>query len=167
MAAKSRKALKVWDIPTRKLLYAKKDDSTSINCVSFSPDGRRLASGRANRTIILRNVETGEALFTWGEQQADQHPVGILSVCFSPDGKRLASTSGAKVEQNKVICEVKIWDVSTQQKLLLLDIPENSDHVASAVFSPDGTRLAVASWDGSVKIWNVMPRGADKKLADR
>ena len=60
----------------------------SVSSVSFSPDSKTLASGSADKTIKLWNLETGKEIRTLKE-----HEDSVSSVSFSPDGKTLASGS--------------------------------------------------------------------------
>jgi WD40 repeat protein len=65
-------------------------------------------------------------------------------VAFSPDGKTLASGG-----QDALI---KLWDVSTKEETTTLR--GHAFSVYSLAFSPDGA-LASASWDKTVKVWNL------------
>jgi WD40 repeat protein len=60
----------------------------SVNSVSFSPDGKTLATGSSDKTIKLWNVETGKEIRT-----LHGHDSYVYSVNFSPDGKTLVSGS--------------------------------------------------------------------------
>lgn len=68
-------------------------------CISFSPDGRILASGGHGRVIRLWDTLAGELT-----QQLRGHRGPIHSLAFSPDGRLLASGSDDKT--------VRVWNIS-------------------------------------------------------
>jgi WD40 repeat protein len=75
--------------------------------VTFSPDGKYLASSYCYNTIKLWSVE-------WHKEVTilNGHSSGILSVAFSPDGKCLASASYDYT--------VKLWSIESQREVTML-----------------------------------------------
>jgi WD40 repeat protein len=108
--------------------------------VTFSPDGRHLASGSQDQTVRLWDVNTGQCLKTLAG-----HTNWVSSVAFSPDGRLLASGSNDQT--------VRLWDISTGQSLKTLS--GHTNWVWSVAFSPDGRLLASGSADATLKLWDV------------
>ncbi|MGH6815307.1 MAG: WD40 repeat domain-containing protein [Hyphomicrobiaceae bacterium] len=57
-----------------------------INSVAFAPDGARLLSGSADKSLKLWDAATGRLIRTF-----EGHSDSVTSVAFSPDGLRIAS----------------------------------------------------------------------------
>jgi len=113
----------------------------SVNSVSFSSDGRTLASASSDGTVILWDVLTGDIKTTF-----KGHLSEVTSVTFSPDGKTLASASLGDT--------VILWDVLTGD--IKTTFKGHISGVNSVAFSPDGKTLASASADKTVILWDVL-----------
>jgi len=79
-----------------------KGHTSYVHSVTFSPDGKRLASASADMTVKVWDAATGQESLT-----LKGHTDPVWSVTFSPDGKRLASASNDQT--------VKVWDGSEKQ----------------------------------------------------
>jgi WD40 repeat protein len=109
-----------------------------VNSVSFSPDGKTIATASGDNTVKLWSVE-GKQLLTF-----TGHTDVVNSVSFSPDGKTIATASGDNT--------VKLWSVNGKQ---LLTLTGHTQGVNSVSFSPDGKTIATASRDKTIKLWSV------------
>ena len=113
-------------------------DSGTLWCITFSPDGTRMAIAQS-LSIRLRNIQTGEEVSLSG------HTNDVYFVAFSPDGKRIVSASNDDT--------IHIWNSGTSE-MVLGPLRGHTDAVTSAVFSPDGRRIVSASDDDTIRIWN-------------
>ena len=108
--------------------------------VAFSPDGKCLATGDADREIVFWSAIDGQKRLT-----CSGHTSWVWSVAWSPDGQTLASGSEDRT--------VKLWDAHTGN--LLHTLHGHTNPIWSVVWSPDGKTLASGSEDRTVKLWNV------------
>ena len=60
----SEETLRLWDVKTGARLKSLEGHKTAVWSVAFSPDGKTLASGGADRTVRIWNVKTGEQIKT-------------------------------------------------------------------------------------------------------
>ncbi len=116
-----------------------------LDCLVFSPDGRILASGNADGTIVLHDRITGEQTTLIGHQDY------ITSLAFSPDGKTIASVS----RQGAIL----LWDAITGEEKYTLT---NDLGSANLSFTPDGQTLVSMSRGDKISLWNSIT-GEHKK----
>jgi len=112
--------------------------------LSFSPNGRLLASAGLDGTIRVWDLKNGSNLISVAGT--------AKRLTFSPDGRLLASTGGFD--------GIKLWDITTGKNvanLNALPLPGEGQDVCSMSFSSDGKTLA-AGMDRSVRIWDVASR---------
>jgi len=115
----------------------------AVSSLVFSPDSLVLASGHYDGTIRLWNTITGEEFLSI---QAG----GIIdSLSFSPDGSVLASGNGDRDY------EIKLWSPLTGE--LKRELFGQWHPVGKLLFSPDGQVLVSSSYDGTIRIWGIIP----------
>src|SRR5262249_34495445 len=102
--------------------------------VSFLADGKRLASGHADGTVRVWDVQSGRELLS-----RKRHTDDVVSIAPSPDGGRFVSASFDKT--------LKVCDAQSGKELLTLT--GHTDRIRSAAFSADGKRIVscTAEWD--------------------
>ncbi len=114
--------------------------SDRITDISFSPDGKTIATASADKTVKLWKLD-GTLLNT-----LKGHEKEVNSVSFSPDGKTILSSSRDGV--------IKLWKRDgTQIKSFIGDIS-----VHDAEFSPDGQFIASFEYE-KVKLWTSSGQG--------
>lgn len=121
-----------------------------ITGVSFSLDSTRLVSATLSGTLSVWDVDAGQKML-----ELRGHTAPANDVSFSPDGTRFVSCSGELRPGASVTGpgQVKLWDATTGREIFTLT--GHAGPVTRVTFSPDGLRLASASWDQTIKVWEV------------
>jgi WD40 repeat protein len=133
--------VRIWKVDTGVEVTAAQGHTDSARYLTFSLDGKTLASGARDGTIQLWTVATGKHL-----RQVRRNSDYAADVIFSPDSKALVSFG--QYEDRKV----RLWDLATQQMRwqrvqvpVIANMENNTNYGVSASFSGDGRTVAVAS----------------------
>ena len=148
--------------------------SRAVHGVGFSPDGRLLATGSADKTAILWDV-TDPAHPARAGAFTDRG--AVRAVGFSPGGRLLATASAEREYSSTgttgislVHVAVMLWDVAAPAHPAPAATLTHSRgnlwaFACAVVFSPDGRLLAAVSSDQAVTLWDVTDPGHPAETA--
>ncbi len=152
--------------------------SEAIESLTFSKDGKLLASASDDNTVLIWDIAAGKTT-----QTIKGHTDAVLSASFSPDGKELVTTSKDKT--------VRVWDIAGAKELALFKVERTIEvkeqpkakekgkdkgkakddkgkvtetkelgrEFTHAVFTSDGKKIVAGNLEGVIKIYDI----ADKK----
>jgi WD40 repeat protein len=128
--------IRLWDVPTRRLLRLIRGPAKLLNSVAFSPDGRTLAAAGADRRIWLMHPAIGRVA-----SQED----AVNAVAFDRTGRVLATADYHG--------RIRLWDTGSGRALgspLMGTAPFNA-----VAFDPRGRMLASGGDNGRVLLWDL------------
>jgi WD40 repeat protein/tRNA A-37 threonylcarbamoyl transferase component Bud32 len=115
-------------------------NSTSVNPVAISPDGKTLVSGGEGVAIQLWDLQTGTVKNT-----LEGHSSAVFAIAFSRNGQILASGSADHT--------ISLWNPATGQQIRKLS--GQSKGISAIAMSPDSQTLVSGDRVGTIEIWNL------------
>jgi len=112
---------------------------SAAHAVAVTADGKTLAVGLADGTVILADAASGKEL------RRGKLADSVNALAFAPNGKLLA----AGTQDEKLF----LFDPATAQVATTLS--GHGRPILGVAFTPDGTRLISGSMDMTVRIWSV------------
>ncbi len=134
--------IQVCEADCGEVLFNLGSHSEPVSSISYSFDGKLIATGSQDGNIRLWNAETGTQLRTF-----QGHTDEIMSLVFSPCKSRLASGSADG--------SVYLWDLSIKQQTIW-QRNGDEDRSVSVSFSSDGSCIVTGSHGyGKIHVWNT------------
>ena len=136
----------LWDLETG----AQTSIASPTKSVSFSPDGRTLASISFDGFVNLWDLSTLDRFAALNLGHGREGRVGL----FSPDGNLLASASNFG---GRFSVSITLWDVRLKTRVATIE-EENAGQIHSAAYSSDGRLFAVGTYNGVLLLIDTVKR---------
>ncbi|KAK9364118.1 WD40-repeat-containing domain protein [Lipomyces starkeyi] len=179
--------LLVWEWQSESYILKQQGHYDAINCLTYSPDGSKIITGADDGKIKVWDAVSGFAIVTFTEHISAITAIefskrGNVLFSASLDGsirawdliryrnfrtftgpERLQFSSLAVDPSGEVVCagslddfDIHLWSVQTGQ--LLDRLSGHEGPISCLSFADDGGTLASASWDKTVRIWDIFGR---------
>ena len=109
--------------------------------VSWSPDGKYIATASDDHTVKVWNAQSGALVCTY-----TGHSDEVYALAWSPNGKFIASGGGDNT--------IQVWD-PLQCSSPLLTYSGHTSAVMAVAWSPDGREIISGGWDHTTQIWSI------------
>lgn len=122
-----------------------------VRSVKFSADGVRGIIGSSNNEIALLDLSAGRLVTLTLPYR------NLSSLAFSPDNKHIAWALGQELQNQVKLIPTFLWDTTSQGNsgtIVAKRFVAHTFQINAITFSPDGSQLASASWDGNVRLWD-------------
>lgn len=133
------KFVKVFEIPSGKLIKAFEGHTHHVLDVGWKPDGKFLASGGADNVVKIWDYEKGEQART-----IQAHQKQITRLVFIGTTSQFATCSGDQT--------IRFWNADNGGNVR--NFSGNNDFVYALSVSPDGTLVAAGGEEGIVRLYN-------------
>jgi WD40 repeat protein len=181
------RTVRVWDVAAKRCLRTLEAHRDPVWIVAWSPDGKLLGSGSIDGTVHVWDPRSGQSL---KQVTCGREPIALA---FSPGDPWIAVGSGLPYieiknwETDRSVrslhtgasalslsfldrrtlasgghhSKIEIWDMVTGERKHTLS--GHSHWVSCVSFSPDGKRLASASQDSQMRVWDIAEQ-AERKV---
>jgi hypothetical protein len=159
LSGSGARMIRLWDTRTGAEVRNYVAPAEEVHALAFSPDGKSFLSGWGDGTARLfdpEKREVGRSLMT--------APGGRASaVAFTPDGKFAVTGGGTMNERpDAVAASLCLWDLGAGKLVRRFD--GHTQDVCRVSVSLDGKQLLSASFDGTVRLWELSTGRELKKL---
>lgn len=175
------RAIRVFDVATRKQQLLIEDHADWVMDIAWLPDSSKLVSASRDKTAKVFDAKTGDSLVTF-----NGHAEPVFGVVAAPDGKTVITSGrdkslrrwnvsdakeveritgfGDEVFRVVVTPDGRIFSCSADRSArlhslaggkLLKTFSGHADWVYSLAYNEATKRLATGSFDGEVRIWNT------------
>lgn len=133
----------IWNFEAQVFAFTLTGHTQLISDITYSPDGRFIASSDYGDTIYIWDAQTGTLL-----HQLQAHQGSVYALDYRYDGARMASSSNDGT--------IRVWDMTTNTLLMTLGADlDDAYHFYDVTYSPDGRLLAGVDTGGFLGIFDA------------
>ena len=132
-------SVQVWNTATNKLVYNYTGNADVVGSLSWSPDGKYIASASYDGSTQIWNARTGQKKHDFENNQRQ-----LSQAVWSPDGKTIAYI---------INDQVKVVDPFSGKVLMTHNGPHDKYGLTDLTWSPDGKSIASAG--DHIELWSV------------
>jgi WD40 repeat protein len=152
---------RIWDAATGKELHVLRGHTRSLRTALFSPDGRRVL------TVSSQQKQSAHYRDSDGKVRPDQDPNPDPGVTTRPHQSAGSSSGGSGFHVDHEKPFARLWDADTGRQVGALTITKGlfglldptPNRPLTAVFSPDGKRVAVGFDNDLIGVWDAEAGG--------
>ncbi|MFF2897604.1 AAA family ATPase [Streptomyces sp. NPDC057966] len=147
LVTRHHKTVQLWDVrnpAAPRELSSWTAHKDYVTAVEFSPDGRTLATGSADRTIALWDIS--DRAHPTESARLNGHTSTVETLRFAADGRSIVSADRDRIIQ---------WDPLGGGVPRAVATLGGKASLTSAAFTPDGRTLATAGYDQAVTLYDM------------
>ena len=133
--------IRIYEVETNQLKYTLKGHGSIIFDLQFSSDDQTLISGSWDGSVLLWDIEEESVL-----KRIDIKNASPYVVRFSPNDLYILS--------GDVVNHLDFWEADSREKFRSL--VGHTQTISDIDFSKNNQLMATSSWDGHIKIWDVL-----------
>lgn len=144
--------IRLWDLQTNSLVY-EIDENQAVYTLAFSSNGNILASAGSRSTINLWNWNNEDKIKSFGPYIGS-----VDSVAFHPKNSEIITFSVQALntrEQRTEPSNYNIYFLNFEEEQIETVLNEHENDVLALSFNSDGSLLASASRDKTIKLWDT------------
>jgi WD40 repeat protein len=152
---RGKPAVYIWESQTGKTTRTYSNEGSSY--VAWSPDGASIASeivtkdgDKSKDTVNIGSASSGQQTLSY-PIDSEGIGIGVMGLAWSPNGKYLAATGGSP--QQPLPSSIHVRDTTSEDTFIYKG---HTRLITSLSWSPDGTRIASASIDSTVQVWQAI-----------
>lgn len=134
--------LQLWDVSEKKLLKSEEIGFDVLYGVSFSPDGKLVAFGGAEKSAYLYTVPDGQRVLKF-----DNHSDWVFGTTFSRDSKNMVTTSRDRA--------IKLVEIATKNFMDDINYQVYAGGYYAVARNPQTDEVAVAGDEGLIRYYSI------------